>query len=510
MKSIMQDASIVSSEYTNGFGSTSSSLHKDQHRHLPDYSSKLVQDALQHLASVDLVDLCNEAKVERCRASRDLRSCGRLVESVLISCGHASLCAECSQRFENCPICRTSLPKNGNILRRRLYYECVEAGLINKVGDDKYQEIEDDVAHLTADLSRVTILEPLSKGLTWRCVDLKLLKSFVVSFEIRFSNEIDVTDVCMDESAVSSDPVIAFLLDEVVVKDWCKRTFKNIIKEVRGIYNLGINEMNAKMSGLLKSLARLAGLSNVLEVLDLSFKDTHAAKLDDLNHLQESISKTKQHMEMMMWCIRHQFLENVRSRHSNLASWRTVVRERKSAAVKRAWPEAVQPSGQSIEQDNSSLFIEDALLNLEADKGYGQSSEVDREVASLQKDGGSSFFRYECYEDNYRCFPDASPFYFLTFFQGLVSLTAIQFLYYLFDRHWTKSESDEGWWHAIDDLAATFSITRHSLLESLTFYLLDDHTDEALQVNDVKVEMCMPVSCKAHQFSADTSDLLLF
>ena len=45
----------------------------------------------------------------------------------------------------------------------------------------------------------------------------------------------DVTDVCMDESAVSSDPVIAFLLDEVVVKDWCKRTFKNIIAELQGI-----------------------------------------------------------------------------------------------------------------------------------------------------------------------------------------------------------------------------------------------------------------------------------
>lgn len=45
----------------------------------------------------------------------------------------------------------------------------------------------------------------------------------------------DVTDVCMDESAVSSDPVTAFLLDEVVVKDWCKRTFNNILAELRGI-----------------------------------------------------------------------------------------------------------------------------------------------------------------------------------------------------------------------------------------------------------------------------------
>ncbi|XP_074264768.1 E3 ubiquitin-protein ligase HOS1-like [Silene latifolia] len=468
MKSSMQDASIVSSEFTNGFSSTSSSLHKDQHRHLPDYSSKIVQDALQHLASVDLVDLCNEAKVERCRASRDLRSCGRLVESVLMSCGHASLCAECSQRFENCPICRTPLPTNGNILRRRLYYECVEAGLINKVGDDKYQEIEDDVAHLTADVQRLYSLFDVAMENNLCCLICQY-----------------VTDVCMDESAVSSDPVIAFLLDEVVVKDWCKRTFKNIIKEVRGIYNLGINEMNAKMGGLLKILAKLAGLSNVLEVLDLSFKDTHAAKLDDLNHFQESISKTKQHMEMMMWCIRHQFLENVRSRHSNLASWRALVRERKSAAVNRAWPEAVQPSGECIEQDNSSLFLEDALLNLEADKGYGQSSEVEREVASLQKDGGSSFFRSKiegfggCYPfENVRA---AIDILFLCGSSDMVVAKRAIFLYYLFDRHWTKSESDGEWRHAIDDLAATFSITRHSLLESLTFYLLDDHTDEALQ-----------------------------
>ena len=45
----------------------------------------------------------------------------------------------------------------------------------------------------------------------------------------------DVTDVCMDESAVSSDPVIAFLLDEVVVKDWCKRTFKNIVADLQAM-----------------------------------------------------------------------------------------------------------------------------------------------------------------------------------------------------------------------------------------------------------------------------------
>lgn len=45
----------------------------------------------------------------------------------------------------------------------------------------------------------------------------------------------DVTYVCMDESAVSSDPVTAFLLDEVVVKDWCKRTFQSILEELQKI-----------------------------------------------------------------------------------------------------------------------------------------------------------------------------------------------------------------------------------------------------------------------------------
>ena len=113
------------------------------------------QNALQHLATIDLLDLCNEAKVERCRASRDLRSCGRLVEHVLTSCGHASLCAECSQRCEICPICRTSLPKSGNILRLRLYNECVDAGLILKDCNDRCQEKEDDKTYLAAEIQRL-------------------------------------------------------------------------------------------------------------------------------------------------------------------------------------------------------------------------------------------------------------------------------------------------------------------------------------------------------------------
>ena len=70
--------------------------------------------------------------------------------------------------------------------------------------------------------------------------------------------------------------------------------------------------------------------------------------------------------------------------------------------------------------------------------------------------------------------------YLSPFTPSIVSLILSQFLYYLFDRHWPKPE--EEWRPVIDDFAATFNITRHSLLESFTFYLLDDHTDDALQV----------------------------
>ncbi|KAL3499645.1 hypothetical protein ACH5RR_038738, partial [Cinchona calisaya] len=203
----------------------------------------------------------------------------------------------------------------------------------------------------------------------------------------------NVTDVCMDESAVSSDPVIAFLLDEVVVKDWCKRTFKNILADLQVIYNFTVEQLNESLCSLLKFPVKLAGLANVLDVLESSFKGSLSAKLHDLYHLQENILKTKQHMEIITWCTRHKFLENVKSRHVNIASWRSQVRERKSAAIRRAWPDL--------------------------------------------------------------------------------------FLYYLFDRHWTIPE--DKWRDVVDDFAATCCITRHSLLESFVFYLLDDHTDEALQ-----------------------------
>lgn len=430
----------------------------------PNYSSRLVQETLEHLASIDLIELCKEAKVERCRATRDLRSCGRYVHHVLNSCGHASLCEECSQRCDICPICRSPIPKSGTKLRHRLYYECMEAGLISKRCDERFQEIEDGEKQLTADVQRLYSLFDVA------------LENNLVSLICHY-----ITDVCMDETAVSSDPIIAFLLDEVVVKDWCKRTFKDIMTELQGIYKLDISGMNDRLSLLLKFSLYLKGISNVLDILESSFKGTLSAQLHDLHHLQESILKTKQHMEIIIWCTRHKFLENVRSRFSNSSSWASVVRKRKSEAIRRAWPDAINESMESKGHDGS-LFIEDALHNLDLDEVMMPEIGDGLEVAALQKEDTSIFRSNTDHVLSYYPFKNLRVAADLLFLHGssdvVIAKQAI-FLYYLYDRHWTIP--DEEWRDILEDFAATFSISRHSLLESLTFYLLDDHTDEALQ-----------------------------
>ncbi|KAF6149900.1 hypothetical protein GIB67_008621 [Kingdonia uniflora] len=420
-------------------------------------------EALEHLASIDLVELCNEAKVEHCRAIRDLRSCGRYVQYVLSSCGHASLCAECSQRCDMCPICRIPLSKNGN--RLRLYYECIEAGLISKRYDDRFQEKEDSEKQLTADVQRLYSFFDVALG--------NNLVSLVCHY---------ITDVCMDESAVSSDPVIAFLLDEVVVKDWCKKTFENIVADLREIFltdALEVEEMKTRLPLLHKLSSQLTGITNVLEVLETSIKGSLSAQYD-LHNLQEKILKAKQHLDIMAWCIRHQFLENVKSRYLNDKSWRSLYRERKSAAMKRCWPDLISKSAEPGQLDGSTLFIEDALSHLQIEHGYGK----DNEITALVKDGGSSSFLRSKLEGAIGCYPfeslrAAADILFLCGSSDLVIAKQAIFLYYLFDRHWTTP--DEKWRCLIDDFAASFGISRQSLLESLTFYLLDDHTDHALQ-----------------------------
>lgn len=427
----------------------------------PNYSCRKVQQALENLASIDLSELCNEAKVEHCRATRDLRSCGRCVQSVLISCGHASLCEECGQRCDVCPICRHIIPKTGTRLSLRLYYECIEAGLISKRYDDRFQE-KDGEKQPTADVERLYSFFDVA------------LENNLLSLICHY-----ITDVCMDESAVSSDPVVAMLLDEVVVKDWCKRTFKNIISELQPIYNLDVDEIKSKSNTLLKFTSRLTSISTVLEEFESSFKDSLSAQLHDIHHLQESIVKTKQHMEMIIWYTRHHETLEGLNRHNNISSWRSDVRERKSMAVKRAWP---SPIGTS-EQNLAMLFIEDALSNLDTQQEYTTNRDDELEIASLQKDGGLTFSKVKI-EGFMGSYPfenlrSAIDVLFLCGSSDMVVAKQAILLYYLFDRLWKIP--DDKWRFCVDDFSATFNIARHSILESFTFYLLDDQSDEALQ-----------------------------
>jgi E3 ubiquitin-protein ligase HOS1 len=177
-----------------------------------------LQNALEQLASIDLIELCKEARIEHCRATRDLSSCGRYVQHVLNSCGHASLCAECSQRCDVCPICRSPIPDTGNRVRLRLYYKCLEAGLISKQHDERFQEKEDHSDPVNLDVQRLHSLFDVA------------LQNNLASLICHYT-----TDVCLDENAVSSDPLLAFLLDEVVIKEWCKKAVNALISEINMI-----------------------------------------------------------------------------------------------------------------------------------------------------------------------------------------------------------------------------------------------------------------------------------
>lgn len=53
-------------------------------------------------------------------------------------------------------------------------------------------------------------------------------------------------------------------------------------------------------------------------------------------------------------------------------------------------------------------------------------------------------------------------------------------MYYLFDRHWPNRSED--WKHILDDYILTFDVSRHAMLESWVFFLLDEKDDMALEV----------------------------
>ncbi|XP_020592783.1 E3 ubiquitin-protein ligase HOS1 [Phalaenopsis equestris] len=436
---------------------------------IPSSCGSTLEDALEHLASIDLLELCNEAKIERCRATRDLSSCGRFVQDVLNSCGHASLCAECSKRCDVCPICRTSLPVNGNRLRPRLYYECASAGLISKRHADRFQEKDDSKDHFLA-IQRLYSLFDVA------------LDNNLVCLICHY-----VTDVCMDESAVSSDPVMSFLLDEVVVKDWCKQRFKAIIHDLQIAYRLDLKGMKSSMSLFQRSTSQLSGISNVLEVMVSSFKDNLSAQLNDFHFLLSSTLKTKQHLEIMIWCIQHDFLENVQSCFPDYQSWASQTQERKSAAIKQSWPDNSSYLAYCGPRSESALFIEMALSNLEIEESYGdQHDEID--VYCLQDTNSPMIFSSKisesCRNNASGCYPfkyarSAMDVIFLRGASDMVVAKRAIFLYYLFDRHWSLPDSK--WRYLVDDFASSFGIGRLPLLESLVFYLLDDHTDKALQ-----------------------------
>ncbi|XP_072976518.1 E3 ubiquitin-protein ligase HOS1-like isoform X8 [Typha angustifolia] len=379
-------------------------------------------DALEHLASIDLIELCNEAKIERCRATRDLSSCGRYVQHVLTSCGHASLCAECCQRCDVCPICRTSIPTAGSRVRLRLYYKCIDAGLISKNQDDMFQE-KDSRNHVMTDIQRLYSL-----------------------FDVALENNL-VSLICH--------------------------------------YGVGVQEMKSKLDLFQKFAMQLTGISSVLEIMVLSFKETVAAQVHDLHQLLESTMKAKQHLEVMIWCIRHQFLEGVQSRFPNVASWKLHVLERKLEAVRRAWPDYSNNMRDSFGPNGTILFIEQALANLRIEQSYIKERVDDVDISSLQDENSPSLFLSKIDEANRNGYPfkslrTAADVLFLHGISDTVVAKQAILLYYLFDRHWSRPDVE--WQYLIHDFSATFGITRHSVLESLVFFLLDDHTFEALQV----------------------------
>lgn len=106
----------------------------------------------------------------------------------------------------------------------------------------------------------------------------------------------------------------------------------------------------------------------------------------------------------MLWCAKHQFLENVRSCYDNFMSWRFKVSQRKSAATRRAWPDPVNYSVESDRQ-NGSLFIEDALANLEIEQDFTQATGEEIDITYLHEDDGSSSFFRSKIEGMSGCYP---------------------------------------------------------------------------------------------------------
>jgi hypothetical protein len=105
----------------------------------------------------------------------------------------------------------------------------------------------------------------------------------------------DVTDVCMDEGAISSSALVSMLLDGSVVKEWCRHTGLSISSGLGCIYGLASNQMHDKADVIDRSRRKLEGIIQVLEVLEAPLlQHSYSHTLSELQQLLEFMRKVVQ------------------------------------------------------------------------------------------------------------------------------------------------------------------------------------------------------------------------
>ncbi|ONM08936.1 low phytic acid3 [Zea mays] len=186
----------------------------------------------------------------------------------------------------------------------------------------------------------------------------------------------------------------------------------------------------------------------------------------------------------MIWCIRHSFIQDICSRYADHTSWSSDVIQRKAYAETK-WPGFSDEVSDVNQASKSTLFIEQALQNLGIEQSY-MDKEEEIAITCLQNEQSSSMFCSTITTDHFSI--DRYPFknlreavdvLFLHGASDMVIAKQAILLYYLFDRHWSRPDSE--WRYLVDDFAATFGITNRTLLECLVFCLLDDYSSEALE-----------------------------
>lgn len=423
-------------------------------------------EVLDRFASISPRQLYYEAKLEKCRALKDLRTCGRNVQHCLTSCGHACLCMECAQRTKICPVCRNAIRRLAPVLR--LHDDLLDAGLLVQVRDD-------DMFCTTVDARR-------------------LYQFFDVALENNLVPVIShyVSDVCFNETVLSSDPSVSVLLDSAVVKEWCRKTFQGIMKLLKDSYKLGTVELTRepRLEMLDKAACKLNKIIEVLKSLDIPASQTYVDSVKDLKILLEAVKRALQHLQVMLWAARNKIFDSSSPRFADFNKWRAALRQRKQAAQERAWQDYVLGTGLLGGKPSTSLFIEEALMQLQVgsvdDLGDEGGDVFGLEVLRQSSTTSPAFGK----PGEKSLFGTASPAYppdsvrtaIDNFFldgrsENFLAKKTI-FLYYLFDRLWSPT----GQWKLItDDYIKTFSIPWHFALETFVFFLLDDDSSDALQ-----------------------------